>query len=227
MWCAAEGTPVGSRLLGREEETATRKPWAGARTSAPAPGGTREAPSRGAGSRVCQRRQRAQPSYPKGHRKAHRRPSAEGEARASQCPQEAHWRENGDCRQAERGPPPAAERGAGAGSEHARGGCQAKESSKPGRRPAGRLEEGSRKRRKDHAQRLRPRRRGKQPGRSAQRGRRETPSLGRDTSGWRRTLLPGQRSPRGPGEPQPKVVGPQSGGSTWSKRTWPRGHSNQ
>ena len=35
VWCAAEGTPAGSRLLRREEETDTGKPWAGARAKRP------------------------------------------------------------------------------------------------------------------------------------------------------------------------------------------------
>ncbi|KAG5202863.1 hypothetical protein JEQ12_002446 [Ovis aries] len=117
----------------------------------------------------------------KGHRKAHREPSAG----RGQEPPSAHRKptggENGDCRQAEAGPPPDAE-GRG-GSGHARGGCQAKESSKPGDGHGGRLEEkglgrGGRTRQHDCG-----RRRGKRRGRSAQRGRRETPSLDRDTSG--------------------------------------------
>lgn len=59
---------MGSRLLGREEETATRKIAMGRSKGKCAPSTWRDpgVVTGKAGIRVCQRRQRAQPGTPKG-----------------------------------------------------------------------------------------------------------------------------------------------------------------
>lgn len=137
-----------------------------------------EAPLGGAGIRVCQRRQRAQPDTGRAIRRGTQGAQRLARPGASQCPQAALEGRTG-LQTSRGGPPPDAE-----GTEEAAGMLvgDARLRRAASRDGHGGAEEKGLEEEEGHASTIMVKER-KRRGRSAQRGRRETPSLDRDTPG--------------------------------------------